>query len=59
MESDEQSDGQSYQLDLTPVEDDVSRRKVLLFLNLSGCQIVLKIFLVMKKKLKSLFNLIG
>ncbi len=24
MESDEQSDGQSYQLDLTPVEDDVS-----------------------------------
>ena len=59
MESDEQSDGQSYQLDLTPVEDDVSRRKGLLFLNLSGCQIVLKIFLVMKKKLKSLFNLIG
>jgi hypothetical protein len=59
MESDEQSDGQSYQLDLTPVEDDVSRRRVLLFLNLSGCQIVLKIFLVMKKKLKSLFNLIG
>ena len=59
MESDEQSDGQSYQLDLTPVEDDVSRRKVLLFLNLSGCQIVLKIFLVMKKKLKYLLNLIG
>jgi hypothetical protein len=24
MESDEQPDGQSYQLDLTPVEDDVS-----------------------------------
>ena len=24
MESDEQSDGQSYQLDLIPVEDDVS-----------------------------------
>ena len=24
MESDEQSDGQSYQLDLTPMEDDVS-----------------------------------
>ena len=30
MESDEQSDGQSYQLDLTPVEDDVKKKIIVL-----------------------------